>query len=243
MKIRTGLFLFTLLAAIPMITVADDHAESATPKSKPAEMSTKESTSEGMKKLELEFPQPLFVGTPTNIMSDNLEEESTAPKELLIPEDVKLISLDTYVTSSDDAPIIGELEMITDGDKEGAEGSYVELGPGSQWVQIELDEESEIYAVVLWHFHSQARAYHDIVVQTADDEDMLENVKTIYNNDHDNSLGLGVGSDKEWIETYQGRLIDAKGTKAKYIRLYSDGNTSNPMNHYIEVEVYGKPVE
>jgi len=24
------------------------------------------------------------------------------------------------------------------------------------------------------------------------------------------------------------------------VRLYSNGNTSNEMNHYIEVEVYGK---
>ena len=46
--------------------------------------------------------------------------------------------LDKKVTSSDDAPVIGELAMVTDGDKEGADGSYVELGPDKQWVQIDL---------------------------------------------------------------------------------------------------------
>ena len=45
----------------------------------------------------------------------------------------------------------------------------------------------------------------------------------------------------EWIETNEGRLIDAKGVKGRYVRLYSNGNTSNDMNHYIEIEVYGRP--
>ena len=44
-----------------------------------------------------------------------------------------------------------------------------------------------------------------------------------------------------YIETYQGKLIDAKGVKGRYVRLYSNGNTTNKLNHYIEVEVLGKP--
>jgi hypothetical protein len=35
-------------------------------------------------------------------------------------------------------------------------------------------------------------------------------------------------------------LIDAKGVKGRYVRLYSKGNTTNKLNHYIEVEVFGK---
>ena len=46
---------------------------------------------------------------------------------------------------------------------------------------------------------------------------------------------------KEYVDTYEGRLIDTKGEKARYVRLYTNGNTSNELNHYIEVEVYGKP--
>jgi len=44
-----------------------------------------------------------------------------------------------------------------------------------------------------------------------------------------------------YIETYQGKLIDGKGVKGRYVRLYSNGNTANKLNHYIEVEVWGKP--
>jgi len=31
------------------------------------------------------------------------------------------------------------------------------------------------------------------------------------------------------------------GVKGRYVRLYSNGNTANRLNHYIEVEVWGKP--
>ena len=37
-------------------------------------------------------------------------------------------------------------------------------------------------------------------------------------------------------------MVDAKGVSARYVRLYSNGNTSDELNHYTEVEVYGKPV-
>jgi hypothetical protein len=69
------------------------------------------------------------------------------------------------------------------------------------------------------------------------------NVRTLFNNDADNSAGLGGGTDMNYIETNKGELINAKGVKARYVRLYSNGNNSNDLNHYIEVEVYGKPVE
>ncbi|MCX5656126.1 MAG: hypothetical protein NTY65_15925, partial [Planctomycetota bacterium] len=52
--------------------------------------------------------------------------------------------------------------------------------------------------------------------------------------------------DLEYIEDYRGRLIDTrgpggKGLKARYVRLHSRGNSSDELNHYVEVEVYGKP--
>ena len=66
---------------------------------------------------------------------------------------------------------------------------------------------------------------------------------TVFNNDYDNSSGLGVGTDKEYLESHEGKLMDGKGAKGRYVRLYSNGNTSNDANHYIEVEVYGKTLE
>lgn len=194
---------------------------------------------EEMVKLELELPKPLFAGTPKSIKTPNLERKAVIP-EIMVPAGTENVAAEAEVTSSDDFPVIGELEYVTDGDKDGADGSYVELGPGVQWVQIDLGDAKDIYAVALWHYHAQARAYRDVIIQVADDADFIENVRTVFNNDHDNSAGLGVGKDKEYVETNKGKLIDAKGVKAQYIRLYSNGSTGSDMNHYIEVEVFGK---
>lgn len=194
---------------------------------------------EEMVKLELELPKPLFAGTPKNIKSVNLERKAVIP-EIMVPKGTTNVAAGMDVTSSDDYPVIGELEYVTDGDKDGSDGSYVELGPMIQWVQIDLGEAKTIYAVALWHYHAQGRAYRDVVVQVADNADFTENVRTLFNNDHDNSAGQGIGKDKEYIETNKGKLIHAREVKAQFIRLYSNGSTGADMNHYIEVEVFGK---
>ncbi|MBD3413672.1 MAG: hypothetical protein GF421_04470 [Candidatus Aminicenantes bacterium] len=190
--------------------------------------------------LKLELPKPMFVGTPRNIRTPNLEKITGKKRgPFYVPQGTQLLSLDQSVTSSDMMPIIGELEYVTDGEKSGEAGYYVELGPGLQYVQIDLGASYPLHAILVWHYHSQARVYRDVVVQLSDDPDFISGVQTVFNNDHDNSSGLGIGRDKEYIETNEGKLIDPRGVKGQYVRLYSKGNTSNDMNHYVEVEVYG----
>ena len=197
---------------------------------------------DSMQPLDIELPKPLFAGTPKPVSNiPNLEAPRTeARATILVPKGTKLLSKGKPVTSSDDWPIIGELEFITDGDKEGEEGYYVELGPDLQWAQIDLEDDASIHAIVVWHYHAEARVYHDMVVQISDDPEFKEGVTTVYNNDHDNSSGLGPGKDMAYVETNEGRLIPVSGVLGRYVRLYTNGNTSNRMNHYVEVEVYGK---
>ena len=194
--------------------------------------------------LKLKLPKPMFIGTPTNIKSANLEAvtgKSRGP--FMVPAGTKLLSAKRPVTSSDSAPVIGELDMVNDGEKEGGDGYFIELGPGKQWVQIDLGAPYALHAILAWHYHSQARVYRDVVVQVSDNKDFLKGVQTIFNNDHDNSSGLGVGKDKEYIEVAEGRLFDPKGIKGRYVRMYSNGNTTNDLNHYVEIEVYGTPAK
>lgn len=192
--------------------------------------------------LKIKLPKPLFVGTPTNIKGVILGSDSgKARKPFFVPKGADtLLSLGKKVTSSDSMPVVGSLEQVTDGDKEGIDGCFVELGPGKQWVQIDLGEVCTISAVVVWHYHSMARVYRDVVVHVADDADFINNVRTVFNNDMDNTLGMGVGKDFEYIETNEGKLMDAKAVNARYLRLYCNGSTAGEMNHYIEVDVYGK---
>jgi hypothetical protein len=198
----------------------------------------------GKEELKLKLPKPMFIGTPTNIKSPNLEPVTGKSRPpFYVPKGTKLLSLKKTVTSSDSAPVIGELDMITDGEKEGGDGYFVELGPGKQWVQIDLGAPYALHAILAWHYHTQARVYRDVIVQVSDDKNFASGVTTVFNNDHDNSSKLGAGKDKEYIEVAEGRLFDPKGARGRYVRLSSNGNTTNDLNHYVEVEVYGTPVK
>lgn len=190
----------------------------------------------------LVLPQPVFEGTPQNLRVPNLEKPNyKARAPFLAPDGVKNIARRKKVTSSDANPAVGELDMLTDGEKNGEEGYFVELAPGKQQVTIDLGAPNEVYAIVVWHFHKAPRVYFDVIVQVADDAAFTKNVRTVFNNDHDNTSGLGAGKDMNYIETSEGKLVDAKGAVARYVRLWSKGNSANDLNHYVEVDVYGRP--
>ena len=209
-----------------------------------AQNTTSETDKSGWVPIDIKLPKAVFIGTPQDTRVPNLEKPRTeARPPFLAPEGTKNVAAGKPVTSSDEEPIIGELSYITDGDKEAADGSYVELGPLQQYVTIDLGQMYKIYAIVVWHHHMQAQVYYDVVVQVAEDADFVTNVRTVFNNDIDNSAGFGVGKDMHYTETNEGKLIDARGVPARYVRLYSNGNTSDDLNRYTEVEVYGKPVE
>lgn len=194
--------------------------------------------------LKLELPRPLFVGTPRPLKIPNLEKPRVGRRpDLMVPAGTVNLSKGKPVTASDALPTIGELSFLTDGDKAGDDGTFVEFGPGVQWVQIDLQAQAKIAAIALWHFHSQARAYHAVIVQVSDDPEFKKGVHTLFNNDDENSAGLGKGSDPAYIETYEGRLIEGKGVTGRYVRCYSNGNTSDELNHYVEVEVHGQLVK
>jgi hypothetical protein len=192
--------------------------------------------------IEIELPKPMFTSGGYSLRVPNLERpRGRARPPFLAPVGTTNVALCKPVSSSGSNPIIGEIEMIIDGDKEAGKRSYVELGPLLRHVTIDLEVEHNIYTIVIWHYHRQHRVYYDVVVQVADDPDFITNVRILFNNDIDNSAGFGVGKDMHYTETSEGKLVDANGVKARYVRLYSNGNTVNDLNHYIEVEVYGKP--
>jgi hypothetical protein len=192
--------------------------------------------------LPIVLPKPLFEGTPAPPKVPNLEKPLGKPRPpFLAPAGTTNVALHKSVSGSDSDPVIGNLEMITDGNKAGIDGTYVELKPGVQNVVIDLEAKCTIYAVLIWHFHKEARAYAGVVVQVADDPDFISNVRTLFNNDTNNETGNGMGKDMRYVDTSEGKLIDAKGVEARYLRLISNGSDKTPANHYIEVEVFGRP--
>jgi hypothetical protein len=195
--------------------------------------------------LDIQTPIPAFMGTPTDIPeSEHIEKPSDKPRPpFLAPLGTKNVALNKRVTLSDPNPINGSAELVTDGNKEAGDENVLEMRRRLQWVQIDLEQPHKIYAIVIWHAHDTPQIVHDVIVQVADDADFTQNVKTVYNNDYDNSAGLGVGKDKEYFENYEGRLIDTKGVVGRYVRSHSQGSTYTALNRWTEIEVYGIPAK
>ncbi|MDB4473405.1 discoidin domain-containing protein [Opitutaceae bacterium] len=198
-------------------------------------------TAAEMTELKLEFPPPLVISTPAPIKVPHLELPNAKPAKVMVPSDVTNVAAGKSVLSSDPYPILGEPDFITDGDKESEDGYYVEFEPGLQWAQVDLEEAQEVFAIAIWHYHIQKRAYHDVVVQISDDPEFTSGVTTVFNNDHDDSSGLGRGGDPAYIETNRGRLIPVKQITGRYIRAYTNGNSTDELNHVVEIEVFGRP--
>lgn len=198
---------------------------------------------EEMVPLPLKLPKPVFAGTPKDIPpGTTVEKPSGKPRPVpMVPKGTVNLALKKKVTASK-PPFSGSLELVTDGNKEAREGTALELPPRLQWVQIDLGETCTLLYILVWHFHMEPIVVHDVVVQVSNDPDFIDGVTTLFNNDQDNSAGLGIGKDREFFETSEGKLIDAKGVKARYVRLYSRGSTYNdPLNRWTEVEVWGLP--
>jgi hypothetical protein len=191
------------------------------------------------------LPKPAFAGTPSDApVGTNVEKPLGRPRPVpLVPRGTTNLALRKKVTSAK-PPFEGALELVTDGNKEAQDGAVLELKPRTQWIQVDLGAPSKLFYVLFWHFHNEPVVFRDVVVQVSNDPNFLDGVTTVFNNDVDNSSGLGIGKDREYFETMEGKLVDAKGTVARYVRLYSNGSTyRDQLNRYNEVEVYGLPAK
>lgn len=190
--------------------------------------------------LKLSLPAPTLKGTPEDLPTGpNIEPLSDKPPvPMQIPKGSKNLGEGKPVSSSV-KPFTGELEQLTDGKKEAFDYDSVEMKKGAQWIQVDLGETYAIHAVAMWHDHRYIQVMHDVIVQVSDDPEFKTGVTTLFNNDTDNSAGVGVGTDREYFETHFGRVVDGKGTKARYVRAYTKGSTLSALNCWQEIEVYG----
>jgi hypothetical protein len=193
----------------------------------------------------LDLPRAAFVGTPPNDLQTNSYTEAYDPNKtrppMMVPPGLKNLAPGSKLACSVTNVTPETLAKLTDGDKDAYDESVVFLRRGRQYVQMDLGSPQELFAIVIWHAHNMLKVYHDVVVQVSDDADFKQSVCVLFNNDQDNTSGLGVGTDREYFETREGKLIDAKGVKVRYLRFYSNGSTNGALNEYTEIEVYGRP--
>ena len=188
---------------------------------------------------------------PISPKAPNLEppREGRPYPPIMVPEGGdKLLSRDCPVTSSaGEKPIRGEWGEITDGHKAGAhedKTALVKYASGAQWVQIDLRTSQVVNAIWIWRHLEFPSVCRDLIIQLSDDADFIDGVTTVFNNDHDNSAGLGKGDDKEYIDWNRGRGFPVPSLRVRYVRVYSNGQypymgNLDPFNYCTEIEVYG----
>src|SRR5436309_11193631 len=138
--------------------------------------------------LPLQLPVPTSKGTPDNLPEGpHVEKFSDKPRPpFMAPKGVKNVALGKKVTCSIEKLYTGTLSQITDGKKDPDDDQVVEMKKGTQWVQVDLEKEYPMSAIVLWHDHRWIQVFHAVVVQAADDAEFTKNVRTIFNNDFEN---------------------------------------------------------
>lgn len=197
----------------------------------------------GKEPLALKLPDPTLKGTPEDLpKAPNIDPPQDKASNFMVPKGVQNVALGKPVTSSV-SPYTGELTQITDGKKEAVDSDAVEFKKGLQWVQVDLGQPYDIYAIALWHDHRYIQVMHEVVVLVSDDPEFKTGVTTLFNNDQENLSGLGTGKDHEYFETRFGKIIDAKGVKARYVRGYTKGGTQGAINAWQEIEVYALPAK
>jgi len=193
--------------------------------------------------LVLKLPRHTLKGTPEDLpVGPNIEPVSDkGPPPIQVAKGVKNVAAGKPVSSSA-PPFLGELKQITDGKKEADDDDAVEIKKGVQWVQVDLGEPFAIHAIVMWHDHRYVQVMRDVILQVSDDPQFKSGVTTLFNNDTDNTAGLGVGTDREYFEMQFGRVVPCRGIKARYVRGYTRGSNQSAFNCWQEIEVYALPV-
>jgi Na+-translocating ferredoxin:NAD+ oxidoreductase RnfG subunit len=185
-------------------------------------------------------------GYPKHLVKPPHVRKEVRRADFMVPRGLKNLARNKPVTcSEEDGPLDGELEQVTDGDKKSGQFHYVELGPDPQWVQIDLGAVREIHAVVIWHYYTNAIIYNDVICQVADDAEFTQNMRTLFNNDHDDSSEQGKGADTAYWARWWGEIVDArgkdkKGTKTRYVRVWTNGGAGEEDTRFVEIEVYGR---
>ena len=177
--------------------------------------------------------------SPPHLRKYNKDEKH---KPFMVVDGLENLAMFKPVTVSDE-PTVGEVEQINDEIKTSGDFDFVE---GPEWVQVDLEESASIHAVVVWHYHKSVVIYNDVIVQISDDADFSQNVRTLFNNDHDNTAGIGKGDNTAYISTGWGEVVDARDgdlspATARYVRVYTGVSTDGLLPRYVEVAAYGNP--
>lgn len=232
MKLRRFVFLITTLLATSLWVRGQTNVVQPTA-----------TNSRGLVPLPLKLPPPTLAdnwGQPIPSGPD-IDPFTKSRPACLAPAGVTNVALGKKVTASSQ-PFTGNLALVSDGQKGAEDHFVVEIKRGIQWVQVDLGVDYDIYAIAFWLDHrDRYAAYRGVIVAVANDEGFTEGVRVLFNNNKESLAGLGAGTDKRYGERYLGKLVDAKRTTARYVRVYANGSNLSKINCFTEIEVWALP--
>ena len=133
------------------------------------------------------------------------------------------LALNATVTSSVTSDYGRPISRITNGNTDTED--YFEAQPGTAYVTVDLGSPQLVGRVVSWHFYGNPRSYNNNLIQTSVDGSTWT---TLFN-----SAVAG-----PFIETASGHSISFPVTQVRYIRDTITGSSSNPGNHWVEIQAY-----
>ncbi|MEK0312723.1 fibronectin type III domain-containing protein [Cohnella sp. 56] len=194
----------------------------------------------------------LYFAMKTVGSSGQVSSLSTSVSSATLP--VANIALGKAVTTNGEISSSGQpISALTDGVKTRDKYALYSVADGPKWAQLDLGMAYDVARINIrndWGASADVYRYaRDIVVQLSNDASFASGVVTVFNNDGDNSAGLGAGSDAEYTEPADGSGKDinlADTVSARYVRYWANGHVRvngavNTVNTPVEVEVYADP--
>lgn len=195
---------------------------------------------------------PLYFAMKTVGSSGQVSALSSAVTVSTLP--VANIALGKPVTTNSTVNPSGQpISALTDGVKTRDAYSLYSVADGPKWAQLDLGMTYDIARINIrndWGASADAYRYaRDVVVQLSNDASFASGVVTVFNNDGDNSAGLGAGTDAEYMEPADGSgkdILLADTVGARYVRYWANGHVRvngsvNTVDTPVEIEVYADP--
>ncbi len=112
------------------------------------------------------------------------------------------------------------------------------------WAVIDLGSIQEIGSILTTFWGNWT--FDDVVIQLSTSADFTSGVTTIFNNDTDNSVGAGIGTDGTYTEqgyeynTPRGNLFTVNNVSARYVRVTNRRNWQGAdISIFTEIQVFG----
>jgi hypothetical protein len=170
-------------------------------------------------------------GNPFSFETSSEEVEASPEKVILTVEEASTeaganVALGKPVTEST-GKSLSRPDLITDGNKtSGITGSsgYAHTSRAGE-VQVDLQQVYSLDSIKLYMWYGDGRMYNDTRVRVSADGSNWETV-------------FDVAVDGNYATSAEGKEIKLNGKNVRYIRSYSNGNTSNADTHWIEIEAF-----